>query len=184
MKKLSINDPRIKDCFYHHPGDALLAAGRVLDLGKVREKFGDATAEAVLREGRAEAARQHEAALRGPYRPIRRFATHAGPRPRAARRRTAAAAPVKRTRRPSCHGKTSDPDGPPPAHSRIRLQYLARRLHALGPKPLFHFLAELESGAPLRPHLEEYATLPRDLINAYGGDQFAPDVFLSREVDQ
>ena len=51
----------------------------------------------------------------------------------------------------------------------IRLQHLARRLHALGPRPLFHFLDELERGADLRARLEQYAALPADLIRAYGG---------------
>jgi hypothetical protein len=54
-----------------------------------------------------------------------------------------------------------------------RLRYLARRLHCLGPKPLFHFLDEVERGADLRRHLEEYARLPGDLIKVNRGDQFA-----------
>jgi hypothetical protein len=40
---------------------------------------------------------------------------------------------------------------------RVRLRYLARRLHALGPAPLAHFLNELAHGADLRASLEEYA---------------------------
>jgi hypothetical protein len=60
------------------------------------------------------------------------------------------------------------------AASRIRLQHLARRLHGLGPKPLFHFLDEVERGADLRPHLERYAALPADFIKANGGDRFVP----------
>jgi hypothetical protein len=43
------------------------------------------------------------------------------------------------------------------AKSRTRLKYLAARLHPLGPKPLFHFLDEVERGADLRSHLERYA---------------------------
>jgi hypothetical protein len=54
------------------------------------------------------------------------------------------------------------------------LQQLAQRLHALGPKPLYHFLDELERGAPLRAHLEEYAKLPADFIKANRGDEFLP----------
>jgi hypothetical protein len=53
--------------------------------------------------------------------------------------------------------------------SRIRLHYLAKRLHALGPKP--------QRGADLRDSLEQYAALPVDLIVPYGGDQFAPSLF-------
>lgn len=62
-------------------------------------------------------------------------------------------------------------------NSRLRLQQLSVRLHALGPKPLFHFLAELERGADLRTSLETYASLLADLIRAFGGDQFTPRVF-------
>jgi hypothetical protein len=62
--------------------------------------------------------------------------------------------------------------------ARLRLQRLAEALHALGPKPLFHFLNELERGADLRLSLEEYAALPGDLIECYGGDRFAPGLHV------
>jgi len=58
--------------------------------------------------------------------------------------------------------------------AKSRLKYLASRLHALGPKPLYHFLDEVERGAPLRAHLEEYASLPADFIKANRGDEFLP----------
>jgi hypothetical protein len=64
----------------------------------------------------------------------------------------------------------------PAAGRRVRLQYLARRLHGLGERPLFHFLDEVERGADLRPHLERYAALPAAFIKANGGDKFAPIV--------
>lgn len=57
---------------------------------------------------------------------------------------------------------------------RVRLQCLASPLHALGPRPLFHFLDEVDRGAPLRPHLETYSALPADFVRAYGGDRFQP----------
>jgi len=60
--------------------------------------------------------------------------------------------------------------------SRIRFQRLVRQLHALGPKPLFHFLDELDRGADLRATLETYAALPVDLIKAYHGDEFMPSL--------
>jgi hypothetical protein len=56
--------------------------------------------------------------------------------------------------------------------SKVRLQFLARRLHRLGEVPLFHFLDEVERGADLRSHLETYAELPGDFIWANGGNQF------------
>jgi len=71
---------------------------------------------------------------------------------------------------------TQTPKGnqPPSPHAeRVRLEYLARRLHALGERPLFEFLNELERGAELRASLERYATLPADFIRGYGGDRFA-----------
>jgi hypothetical protein len=65
---------------------------------------------------------------------------------------------------------------------KARLRYLARRLHSLGPKPLFHFLDEVERGANLRAHLEKYAELPADFIKTNRGDEFAtPFVIGSRE---
>jgi hypothetical protein len=66
-----------------------------------------------------------------------------------------------------------------PAADCARLQLLARRLHALGPKPLFSFLDE--RGADLRAHLEAYAELPGDFIRAYGGDKFTPPFAIKGE---
>jgi hypothetical protein len=65
---------------------------------------------------------------------------------------------------------------PPQAQSSLRLKFLASRLHALGPQPLFHFLDDVERGADLRSHLERYATLPAEFIRANGVDQFAPSL--------
>jgi hypothetical protein len=61
-------------------------------------------------------------------------------------------------------------------NSLARLRHLARRLHALGEKPLYHFLDEVERGAPLRPHLEAYARLfpLAGFIREHHGDEFAP----------
>jgi hypothetical protein len=63
-----------------------------------------------------------------------------------------------------------------PPQVRVRLQFLAAGLHSLGPKPLFHFLDEVERGADLRSHLERYAALPADFIKANAGDRFAPSL--------
>jgi hypothetical protein len=62
--------------------------------------------------------------------------------------------------------------------SRARLRFLAARLHALGPRPLYHFLREVEGGASLRSHLERYAALPAGFILANGGDRFAPSLHV------
>ncbi len=54
------------------------------------------------------------------------------------------------------------------------LQFPAAPLRALGPKPLFHFIDELERGADLRVSLDAYATLSAEFIKSYAGDRFAP----------
>jgi hypothetical protein len=57
--------------------------------------------------------------------------------------------------------------------NRARLRQLAERIHALGPRPLFELLAELEDGAELQPTLEAYARLERlaGFIRDHGGDR-------------
>jgi hypothetical protein len=54
-----------------------------------------------------------------------------------------------------------------------RLRQLAGRIHALGPRPLYELLRELDAGAELGPALEAYADLHGciDFICALGGDR-------------
>jgi hypothetical protein len=69
-------------------------------------------------------------------------------------------------------------DRPVPA---ARLQYLVRQIHALGPYPLSHLLAEIIGGASPLPRIERYARLSREhdhFIRANGGDQFPPRFFI------
>ena len=66
---------------------------------------------------------------------------------------------------------------------KIRLQLLAGRLHGLGPYPLWRFLEDIESGKPIRPTLEEYASFPADFFKDNGADQFTPSVFVLRSDD-
>ena len=54
-----------------------------------------------------------------------------------------------------------------------RLRYLAGRIHALGERPLFELLRELDGGADLHPTLEAYACLPAGFVAQHGGDQLA-----------
>jgi hypothetical protein len=70
---------------------------------------------------------------------------------------------------------TSDqaPEPKPKTRADARLRYLARRLHALGERPLFEFLRELEGGAGLRARLERYARLDPEFIRSLGGDTFS-----------
>ena len=57
----------------------------------------------------------------------------------------------------------------PPA----RLRYLARQVHALGERPLFELLSELEAGLPFAERVEAYARLAElgPFIKAQGGDR-------------
>jgi hypothetical protein len=55
----------------------------------------------------------------------------------------------------------------PPA----RLRYLARQVHALGERPLYELLRELQQGAPLEERLEVYARLGGDFIRELDGDR-------------
>ena len=69
-------------------------------------------------------------------------------------------------------------DRPVPAP---RLQYLVGQIHALGPYPLSHLLAEIIGGASPLPRIERYARLSREhghFIRANGGDQFPPRFFI------
>jgi hypothetical protein len=54
-----------------------------------------------------------------------------------------------------------------------RLRLLAGRLHALGPRPLFEYLAEVIAGADGGEALERYARLAplAEFIAANGGDR-------------
>jgi hypothetical protein len=61
---------------------------------------------------------------------------------------------------------------------RVRLRYLAQRLHALWPRLLFHYLDEVEPGHDLRGHLEKYAHLDPDFVAALGGSHFGPPEFV------
>ena len=61
----------------------------------------------------------------------------------------------------------SQPGGTPTE----RLRHLARRIHALGERPLFELLCELQAGAPLRPRLERYAELSSDVVKRLGADR-------------
>jgi hypothetical protein len=57
-----------------------------------------------------------------------------------------------------------------------RLQYLASRIHKLGPRPFFELLRELASGADLPSVLERYARIEplADFITQLNGDRVPP----------
>jgi hypothetical protein len=60
----------------------------------------------------------------------------------------------------------------------VRLQFLAGRLHALGPRPLYEFLKELveRDRIDLVARLERYARLDPSALEAIGGCEFPPSV--------
>ena len=53
----------------------------------------------------------------------------------------------------------------------VRLQYLAARLHALGPRATYELLRELIAGADPFNRLEVYARLDPKILRALGGDE-------------
>ena len=61
-----------------------------------------------------------------------------------------------------------------------RLQYLANRIHKLGPRPLYQLLHELASGADLSSVLERYARIEllAGFIAQLNGDQLPPPARL------
>jgi hypothetical protein len=90
---------------------------------------------------------------------------------RKARRAGGATGPLDAVRLAANNPENSRVDRPQQVKNRVRLQFLV--LHALGPKPLFHFL-DVERGADLRSYLEWYAALPAEFIRANAGDKCAP----------
>ena len=68
----------------------------------------------------------------------------------------------------------------PPAIPEIRLQHhLARRVHALGERPLFELLKELLAGADPLARIEAYAEIDADLVHALGASDFWPPTVVA-----
>lgn len=72
-----------------------------------------------------------------------------------------------------------------PQHSipDVRLQYLAARLHALGPRSTYELFRELAAGADLFIRLEVYARLDPEIVRALGGDVLPINCFLVLDAD-
>jgi len=56
-----------------------------------------------------------------------------------------------------------------PPIPRERLRRLARKIHALGPRPLYELLAEIDAGANFRDRVEVYARLDPNIVRVLGG---------------
>jgi hypothetical protein len=62
-----------------------------------------------------------------------------------------------------------------------RIQYLARRIHQLGERPLFELLKELDAGGNLPSVLERYARIAplADFISSLDGDRLAAPLLVT-----
>ncbi len=62
----------------------------------------------------------------------------------------------------------------------VRFRHLVTALHALGPRPLYELLREVEAGADLHERLEVYARLPIVFLRANDGDKLPQTAFAIR----
>lgn len=61
----------------------------------------------------------------------------------------------------------------------VRLQQLARRVHALGERPLYEMFRELLNGADPLSTVESYARLDDAVVRALGGAHFRPPCIVA-----
>ncbi len=66
----------------------------------------------------------------------------------------------------------------------IRLRHLAKRVHALGPRPLYELLKELAAGADPLETVETYAALDPDVVHALGADDFPPPFVAASQLEE
>jgi hypothetical protein len=62
---------------------------------------------------------------------------------------------------------------PPDSKRSVRRQYLSKRLHAAGPRPVLEALLAVDSGQPLDDVLEEYVRIPSSFYRILGASSFA-----------
>jgi hypothetical protein len=69
-----------------------------------------------------------------------------------------------------------------PSSVSTRLRFLAARIHALGPRPLFEFCCEIVGGSsdPLG-RLEAYANINVEILDQLGGRDLPPAVRLIKQ---
>ena len=56
-----------------------------------------------------------------------------------------------------------------PSSISVRLRYLAGRIHALGPRPLFELLCELSTSSAVLARFETYAALDPEILDRFDG---------------
>jgi hypothetical protein len=60
----------------------------------------------------------------------------------------------------------------------VRLEHLARKIHALGARALFELLAaQIRNGGDLMQRCEDFAAIDPEALAAIGGDRFVPRIF-------
>jgi hypothetical protein len=69
-----------------------------------------------------------------------------------------------------------------PALSTARLHRLAAHLHALGPRPLAEYLAEIIGGADPLLRLERYCALDVDVVRRLGANRMPPSHRVGRPL--
>lgn len=55
----------------------------------------------------------------------------------------------------------------------VRRQYLSKRLHVAGPRPILEALIAVENGQPLDDVLEDFARIPSSFYSILGASSFA-----------
>ena len=64
-------------------------------------------------------------------------------------------------------------DNATPDKRSVRRQYLSKRLHAAGSRPVLEALIDVEAGKPLDDVLEGYALIPSSFFSILGASSFA-----------
>ena len=62
---------------------------------------------------------------------------------------------------------------PPDSNRSVRRQYLSKRLHAAGPRPVLEALLAVDRGQPLDDVLEDFARVPSNFYRIVGASSFA-----------
>ena len=57
----------------------------------------------------------------------------------------------------------------------LRIRYLAKQIHDLGPKPLFEAMCEIASGADPITTFETFGALPADFVREHNGHDLPPN---------
>jgi len=60
----------------------------------------------------------------------------------------------------------------------LRLRFLAGRIHALGPRPLFEIMCELSGSSTALDRFEAYAAMNSETLNRFGGRELPPAIRL------